>query len=115
MTSYKKQREIKLPPSVSSLTSLYFNLLTIFFVYKKGLFIACSTRSEGKYSEQKSEQEKTAKNVGVGRERRQSSPSLSVPLPAYFFSPLRLGHSQLLTYSRCFCNFLDVIVAETPL
>ena len=98
-------------------TNLYLKLLTIFFFffYKKQLLIACSTRSEGEYSQQKNEQEKTAKSVGVGREGRQSSPSLTVPLPPYFFSPLRLGHSQLLTYSRCFCNFVDVIVAETPL
>ena len=85
-------------------TNLYFNLQTIFFFfYKKRLFIACSRRSEDEYSEQKSEQEKTAKSVGVGREGRQSSTSLTVPLPTYFFCPLRLGHSQLLTYSRCFC------------
>ena len=96
-------------------TNLYLKLLTIFFFfYKKRLLIACSTRSEGEYSEQKSEQEKTAKSVGVGREGRQSSPSLTVPLPPYFFSPLRLGHSQLLTYSRCFCNFLDVILRKPP-
>ena len=48
-----KQREINYPAQ-RFFTNLYFNLLTIFFFYKKRLFIACSTRSEGEYSEQKS-------------------------------------------------------------
>ena len=98
-------------------TNLYLKLLTIFFFFftKNDCLQHVPRVQKVNTANRKVSRKKQQRVLGQG-ERGDSPLRLLLSLfPLIFFSPLRLGHSQLLTYSRCFCNFVDVIVAETPL